>query len=53
MIQQATFHNMPLAFASAKGAAEDGWIPLGRELQSISFRNHGQWTRDGTKATQV
>jgi len=37
MIQQATFHNMPLAFASAKGAAEDGWIPLGRELQSLIY----------------
>eukprot|EP00438_Fugacium_kawagutii_P021783 Skav211202 [mRNA] locus=scaffold4054:73140:75014:- [translate_table: standard] len=28
---------MPIAFASAKGVSEDGYIPLGRELQSLIY----------------
>ena len=34
MIQQAAFHNMPIAFATAKGDNHASYVQLGRELQS-------------------
>jgi len=37
MIQQATFHNMPVAFATARITPVDDYIPLGRELQSLIY----------------
>lgn len=36
MVQQATFHNMPVAFATAI-IEPDQYIPLGREYQSLTY----------------
>ena len=46
MIQQAFFHNMPLAFATAQKEPVDHYIPLNRQLQSLLY----WWTPD-TKFT--
>ena len=46
MIQQAYFHNMPLAFATAQKEPVDYYIPLNRQLQSLLY----WWTPD-TKFT--
>jgi len=46
MIQQAFFHNMPLAFATALTDPVDLYVPLNRELQSLLY----WWTPD-TKFT--
>ena len=45
-IQQAFFHNMPLAFATALTDPVDLYVPLNRELQSLLY----WWTPD-TKFT--
>eukprot|EP00439_Symbiodinium_sp_Y106_P025847 s6778_g3.t1 len=37
MIQQAFFHNMPLAFATAQHEPENYYISLSRELQSLLY----------------
>ena len=46
MIQQAFFHNMPLAFATAQEVPVNYYIPLNRQLQSLLY----WWTPD-TKFT--